>query len=105
MVGYFLVILEQVLSQENKVLEYWTHRKKRLDQCQQYLLFERSAQQALDWIRDKGDLYLSTHTSVGQNKDETETLLSEHNEFKGKAKVSEDALFHCVRFSTVIFSY
>ncbi|KAK6627027.1 hypothetical protein RUM44_009504 [Polyplax serrata] len=84
------VILEQVLSQENKVLEYWTHRKKRLDQCQQYLLFERSAQQALDWIRDKGDLYLSTHTSVGQNKDETETLLSEHNEFKGKAKETRE---------------
>lgn len=83
----FTVILDQLLSQENKVLEHWTQRKKRLDQCQQYLLFERSALQAMEWIRDKGDLYLSTHTSVGQNKDETENLLSEHNEFKGKAKV------------------
>ncbi|KAL0280126.1 UNVERIFIED_CONTAM: hypothetical protein PYX00_001517 [Menopon gallinae] len=84
------VILDQLLSQENKVLEHWTQRKKRLDQCQQYLLFERSALQAMEWIRDKGDLYLSTHTSVGQSKDETENLLTEHNEFKGKAKETRE---------------
>jgi len=26
-------ILEKLLSQENRVLEVWTSRKKRLDQC------------------------------------------------------------------------
>lgn len=82
-----LDILEKLLSQENKVLEHWTQRKKRLDQCQQYVLFERSAKQAIEWIHDTGEIYLSTHTNVGQSKEETETLLLEHNVFKGTAKV------------------
>jgi len=69
------------------VLEHWADRKKRLDQCQQYVLLERSAQQALKWIRETGELYLSTHTHVGNNRPETELLLKEHNEFKGTAKV------------------
>ncbi|XP_049828356.1 kalirin isoform X4 [Schistocerca gregaria] len=83
-------ILEKLLSQENKVLEHWTQRKKRLDQCQQYVLFERSAKQAIEWIHETGEFYLSTHTNVGQNKEETETLLSEHNEFKGTAKETRE---------------
>lgn len=81
-------ILEELLSKENRVLEYWTQRKKRLDQCHQYVLFERSAKQALEWIRETGELYLATHTNVGKNRIENEQLLREHNEFKGAAKVS-----------------
>jgi hypothetical protein len=88
-------ILEKVLCQENKVLEHWTQRKKRLDQCQQYVLFERSAKQAIEWIHDTGEIYLSTHTNVGQNKEETETLLLEHNVFKGTAKVLHISLIMC----------
>ncbi|RZF34081.1 hypothetical protein LSTR_LSTR011651 [Laodelphax striatellus] len=83
-------ILEQLLSQENKVLEHWSQRKKRLDQCQQFILFERSAQQALDWIHDTGEQYLSTHTSVGSTQEETERLLREHNEFKVTAKETRE---------------
>lgn len=47
------------------MLEHWSQRKKRLDQCQQFILFERSAQQAMEWIHETGEHYLSTHTSVG----------------------------------------
>jgi hypothetical protein len=89
-----LDILEKLLSQENKVLEHWTQRKKRLDHCQQYVLFERSAKQAIEWIHDTGEIYLSTHTNVGQSKEETETLLLEHNVFKGTAKVLHLYVFH-----------
>ena len=49
-------ILEKLLTQENRVLEYWTAKKKRLDQTQQYCLFERSANQALAWIKEEGTL-------------------------------------------------
>lgn len=35
------MILDKLLSQENHVLEYWTIRKKHLDQCQQFILFEK----------------------------------------------------------------
>ncbi|XP_065162622.1 triple functional domain protein isoform X5 [Atheta coriaria] len=84
-------ILEKLLSQENKVLEHWTQRKKRLDQCQQFVLFERSAKQAIEWIHDTGECYLTTHaTNLGNNVEETESLLFEHNEFKGTAKETRE---------------
>ncbi|XP_044587517.1 kalirin isoform X2 [Cotesia glomerata] len=83
-------ILEELLSKENKVLEHWTQRKKRLDHCHQYVLFERSAKQALEWIRETGELYLATHTNVGKNRLENEQLLQEHNEFKGAAKETRE---------------
>merc|ERR1711915_419312 len=76
-------ILENLMAQENKVLENWTQKKKRLDQCQQFVLFEGSAKQALEWIMETGEIYLSTHISLGETKEDTETLLKEHNEFKG----------------------
>ena len=103
-------ILEELLSKEHRVLEYWTQRKKRLDQCHQYVLFERSAKQALEWITETGELYLATHTNVGKNRIENEQLLREHNEFKGAAKVrwikqrvTLFFVFFCFSFSSVLF--
>ena len=43
--------------------------------------------QALEWIHDTGEFYLSTHTNVGESLQETQALLEEHNEFKATAKV------------------
>ena len=37
--------LDHLHKQENTVLEFWTGRKKSLDQCQQYVTFEQSAKQ------------------------------------------------------------
>ncbi|KAK2189417.1 hypothetical protein NP493_107g06001 [Ridgeia piscesae] len=82
--------LEHLLKQENVVLEYWTATMRRLDQCQQYVFFESSAKQALEWIHDNGEVYLSTHTNAGKNLEETQTLLKEHNEFKARAKETRE---------------
>lgn len=38
-------ILNELLQRENRVLHFWTMKKRRLDQCQQYIVFERSAKQ------------------------------------------------------------
>lgn len=84
-------ILDKLLAQENQVLEYWTQRKKRLDQCQQFVLFERSARQTIEWIHNTGEAYLTSRAnSLGKNRDETESLLREHNEFKGTAKETRE---------------
>merc|ERR1719412_2358001 len=88
--GKVKAILEKLLTQENRVLEYWTAKKKRLDQTQQYCLFERSARQSLAWIKEEGDNYLNTHTNVGQTREETQKLLEEHNSFKEKAKETRE---------------
>lgn len=84
-------ILDKLLSQENQVLEYWTHMKKRLDQCHQFVLFERSAKQTIDWIHSTGEVYLSSRpTANGKGREEAEALLKEHNEFKSTAKETRD---------------
>lgn len=40
-----IAILSELLQRENRVLHFWTQKKKRLDQCQQYVLFERHVKQ------------------------------------------------------------
>lgn len=43
--------------------------------------------QALDWIQETGEYYLSTHTSTGDTAEETQELLKEYGEFRVPAKV------------------
>lgn len=38
-------ILSELLQRENRVLHFWTLKKRRLDQCQQYLMFQNHGQQ------------------------------------------------------------
>ncbi|XP_049540930.1 triple functional domain protein [Anopheles darlingi] len=84
-------ILDKLLTQETQVLEYWTQRKKRLDQCQQFVLFERSAKQAIEWIHDTGEAYLSSRKNkLCSSREESELLLREHNEFKSTAKETRE---------------
>ncbi|KAH8395569.1 hypothetical protein KR222_000041 [Zaprionus bogoriensis] len=83
--------LDKLLTQENQVLDFWTMRKKSLDQCQQFVLFERSAKQAIEWIHNTGEGYLSSRTNlVGISREETEGLLKEHNEFRSTAKETRE---------------
>ncbi|XP_047667452.1 triple functional domain protein-like isoform X2 [Tachysurus fulvidraco] len=83
-------ILNELLQRENRVLHFWTMRKRRLDHCQQYVVFERSAKQALEWIHDTGEFYLSTHTSTGSSIHHTQELLKEHEEFQITAKQTKE---------------
>ncbi|XP_063778783.1 triple functional domain protein isoform X1 [Pseudophryne corroboree] len=83
-------ILNELFQRENRVLHYWTLRKRRLDHCQQYVVFERSAKQALEWIHDNGEFYLSTHTSTGSTIQHTQELLKEHEEFQITAKQTKE---------------
>ncbi|KAM9852577.1 LOW QUALITY PROTEIN: triple functional domain protein-like [Aulostomus maculatus] len=83
-------ILNELLQSENRVLHFWTMRKQRLDQCQQYVVFERSAKQALEWIHNTGEFYLSTHTSTGSSIHHTQELLKEHEDFQITAKQTKE---------------
>nr|XP_046259128.1 kalirin isoform X2 [Scatophagus argus] len=83
-------ILNELLQRENRVLHFWTLKKRRLDQCQQYLVFERSAKQALDWIQETGEVYLATHTSPGDSSEETQQLLNDHHHFRLTAKQTKE---------------
>ncbi|XP_023688517.1 kalirin isoform X4 [Paramormyrops kingsleyae] len=83
-------ILNELLQRENRVLHFWTMKKRRLDQCQQYVMFERSAKQALDWIQETGEYYLSTHTSPGETCERTQELLKEYEDFRVAAKQTKE---------------
>uniref|UniRef100_A0A3P9K8U4 DH domain-containing protein n=1 Tax=Oryzias latipes TaxID=8090 RepID=A0A3P9K8U4_ORYLA len=83
-------ILSELLQRENRVLHFWTLKKRRLDQCQQYLMFQTHAQQALDWLQQSGDHYLATHTSPGATMAETQELLNQYREFCISAKHTQE---------------
>uniref|UniRef100_A0A087XMU9 Kalirin RhoGEF kinase b n=1 Tax=Poecilia formosa TaxID=48698 RepID=A0A087XMU9_POEFO len=83
-------ILSELLQRENRVLHFWTLKKRRLDQCQQYLMFQNHAQQALEWLQQSGDHYLATHTSPGATAAETQELLNQHREFCISAKHTQE---------------
>ncbi|KAM4608414.1 LOW QUALITY PROTEIN: kalirin-like [Polymixia lowei] len=85
-------ILNELLQRENRVLHFWTLKKRRLDQCQQYLVFQHSAKQALDWIQGTGEVYLATHTSSGDTSDQTrnQELLHDYHQFRLSAKQTKD---------------
>uniref|UniRef100_A0A3B3SLI1 non-specific serine/threonine protein kinase n=1 Tax=Paramormyrops kingsleyae TaxID=1676925 RepID=A0A3B3SLI1_9TELE len=83
-------ILNELLQRENRVLHFWTMKKRRLDQCQQYVVFERSTKQALDWIQETGEYYLSTHTSPAETSEQNQQLLQEYREFRVSAKQTKE---------------
>ncbi|XP_019716225.1 kalirin-like isoform X2 [Hippocampus comes] len=83
-------ILSELLQRENRVLHFWTLKKRRLDQCQQYVMFQNHTQQALDWLAQSGDHYLATHTSPGATATETQELLNQHRQFCVSAKHTQE---------------
>ncbi|KAI4889787.1 hypothetical protein NFI96_030817, partial [Prochilodus magdalenae] len=87
---HVVAILSELLQRENRVLHFWTLKKRRLDQCQQYVLFERHAKQALDWLQETGEQYLSTHTSPGETTEKTQELLKDYEEFRVSAKQTQE---------------
>ena len=57
--------------------------------------------QLLEWLQDKGDVYLATHVDIGQDLDATRSLLQEHNEFKSSTKV----MLSSVKFGDPVISF
>ena len=43
--------------------------------------------QALEWLDETGEVYLSSHGAVGETQRQSEELLKEHMQFKVTAKV------------------
>lgn len=60
-------ILNELLQRENRVLHFWTMRKRRLDQCQQYVVFERSAKQVCIFMKLNVQVYVHALNQVIAN--------------------------------------
>lgn len=48
------VLIQDLLHREERVLQFWTLKKKRLDQREQFVTFQKSAQITLDWVLEEG---------------------------------------------------
>ncbi|XP_061642801.1 kalirin-like isoform X2 [Phyllopteryx taeniolatus] len=97
-------ILSELLQRENRVLHFWTLKKRRLDQCQQYVMFQNHAQQALDWLAQSGDHYLATHTSPGVTGTETQELLNQHRQFCVSAKHTQEKVHLLIQLAESMLS-
>ncbi|CAH3018961.1 unnamed protein product [Porites evermanni] len=80
---------EQLRTQEQVVLDVWGMRRTLADYCLQYLDLEQCAKEALDWIHENGEFYLSSRTGEGESDAQTKELLDEHQEFKEASEVHE----------------
>ncbi|KAK2561484.1 Kalirin [Acropora cervicornis] len=75
-------VQEQVRAQEQQVLDVWNMRRTLAEYCLQFLELERCAKEALDWIHENGEFYLSSRNGEGDTDHETKELLAEHRDFK-----------------------
>ncbi|KRY12974.1 Triple functional domain protein [Trichinella patagoniensis] len=84
--GRVLQALENLRTRENHILSLWTKKKRRLDQCQEYVLLEASGLKFLNWIHDGGESYLTAHATNSLSRPVAEELLKEHDNFVAEAK-------------------
>ncbi|XP_020600716.1 triple functional domain protein-like isoform X7 [Orbicella faveolata] len=82
-------VQEQLRAQEQQVLDVWNGRRTLAEYCLQYLELEQCAKEALDWIHENGEFYLSSRTGEGDTDVQTKELLDEHQEFKEASEVYE----------------
>lgn len=69
-------ILKQISQQEYTVLESWTIRKRKLDHCQQYILVEHTARQALKWIKETGEEFILKQYNLLKQVNSKSSLLT-----------------------------
>ncbi|XP_057700617.1 triple functional domain protein-like isoform X1 [Corythoichthys intestinalis] len=85
-------ILTDLCERENRLLCLWNIRKQQLDQCLQYLTFERRAIQAQKRIQDMGELYLSMNYSTGSGIGFRQELLKEKENINIISKKIEECV-------------
>nr|XP_039274741.1 kalirin-like isoform X3 [Styela clava] len=84
-------VLQELLQKENKVLQFWTSKKKRLEQWEQYVTFEKSAKMALDWVQEAGEKYLDSNAGIGNTREETQRFYDKHLKFEQEAKEKNES--------------
>ena len=94
---------------EERTIKSWTNRKNALDECFQYVIFEKSSKEvnfthiygtkyqkikkiiplkALSWLHESELNYLNKFQNLGTNKDEMKKLYKEFCEFTDRLKVN-----------------
>ena len=79
-------IMDDIHSREERTIKSWTNRKNALDECFQYVIFEKSSREALAWLRESEQSYLARFQRLGSDRDEMRRLYSEFCEFTDRLR-------------------
>lgn len=81
-------IMDDIHLREERTIKSWNKRKNALDECFQYVIFEKSSKEALAWLHDNELNYSNKFQNVSNNKDEMKRFYKEFCEFTERLKVS-----------------
>ncbi|RZF38922.1 hypothetical protein LSTR_LSTR005169, partial [Laodelphax striatellus] len=73
--------LESIRTSKNQLLQLWSHKKLKLDQCFQLRLFEQDCEKMFDWICHNRDVFLMNYVEIGNSYKLAKDLQEEHNHF------------------------
>lgn len=79
-------IMDDIHVREERTIKSWTNRKNALDECFQYVIFEKSSKEALAWLHESEVSYVNKFQNLGNNKDEMKKLYKEFCEFTDRLK-------------------
>lgn len=81
-------MIDDINSREERTIKSWNNRKNALDECFQYIIFEKSSKEALAWLQENENNYLSKFQAISQSKDEMKRFFKEFCDFTERLKVS-----------------
>jgi triple functional domain protein len=58
-------IMDEIHAKEERTIKSWTMRKNSLDECFQYVIFEKSSKEALVWLNESENSYLQKFQNLG----------------------------------------
>jgi hypothetical protein len=80
-------IMDDIHLKEERTIKSWNKRKNSLDECYQYVIFEKSSKEALAWLHENEINYLNKFQNVSNNKEEMKKLYKEFCELTDRLKV------------------
>uniref|UniRef100_T1JUE4 DH domain-containing protein n=1 Tax=Tetranychus urticae TaxID=32264 RepID=T1JUE4_TETUR len=95
-------IMDCITVQEERTIDSWTERKRRLDLCQQYVLVEHSGRQAIKWIRETGEVWLNKQLARNlstASKEELDEAFKSLTEFRVQVKETKEKVRLLIQLS------
>lgn len=85
-------IMDEIHMKEERTIKSWTKRKNALDECYQYVIFEKSSKEALAWLHQSEQCYVSKfqQTLASNNRDEIKRLYKEFAEFADQVRTQQE---------------
>lgn len=74
-------IMDDIHMKEERTIKSWTQRKNALDECFQYVIFEKSSKEALTWLNDTEQSYMSKFQSLAATPNQRDEIKRVYKEF------------------------